>query len=488
MHMINYVYKKRKKVDGKTVASKYYYGRYRLEGETKVTPVFLGTADKQVAKKLLSDIIVEKQKQKAGLAPSFGKDSLSKPIEEHIEDFATDMKERASGMHVYTMRKRLLKLAKECKWKHLSDATSDSFVSWRSAQTFAPSTRNQYLEYLCRFFKWLVSETKRFPNNPFQDLGKVDERKKARVRRAFNDEDLQRVLDVAGEWRVGYLAAVYTGLRRGELASLEWRHVHLDAASPYLTLEGEFTKNGEPASLPLHPDLVEQLDRVRPLEASPSEKIFSKRTLPTIYMLKRHLQKAGIPFKDESGRQLDFHSLRYTLATNLSLGNVAPRIAMEMMRHKDIHLTMNTYTDSSRLELHGAIKALPSFSLPAATSRKKGGGEVTQMEAQSPDSDGQELAQPVAGGSSGLPAHSPETEGFRRELTLLDIARHEEGLAALLGLEPRQTDPESAVLPLHHKARWDPLFRAGVEYLDGKEGWRNRKSLGMGRKCWRSGS
>ena len=48
---------------------------------------------------------------------------------------------------------------------------------------------------------------------------------------------------------------------------------------------------------------------------------------------------AEIAFK-VAGRQADFHSLRHTLATMASQANVAPRVAMEMMRHSDMRLTM----------------------------------------------------------------------------------------------------------------------------------------------------
>jgi integrase len=76
--------------------------------------------------------------------------------------------------------------------------------------------------------------------------------------------------------------------------------------------------------------------------------------------MKADLKKAGVEFL-KNGRRADFHSLRHTLGTNLARRNVAPRVAMEIMRHSDIRLTMNHYTDRSQLPVAEAIATLPTF-------------------------------------------------------------------------------------------------------------------------------
>ena len=78
----------------------------------------------------------------------------------------------------------------------------------------------------------------------------------------------------------------------------------------------------------------------------------------------KDLAIAQIPYKDALGRQADFHALRKTLATNLNKMGVAPRVAMELMRHSDIKLTMKNYTDSSQLPTFAAIEQLPWFNSP----------------------------------------------------------------------------------------------------------------------------
>jgi Phage integrase family len=82
--------------------------------------------------------------------------------------------------------------------------------------------------------------------------------------------------------------------------------------------------------------------------------------LPSMWKMRKDLERAQIPYM-ENGRRADFHALRHTLATNLVRHNVAPRAAMQILRHSDICLTMNHYTDASQLPVIEAIEKLPRF-------------------------------------------------------------------------------------------------------------------------------
>jgi hypothetical protein len=96
------------------------------------------------------------------------------------------------------------------------------------------------------------------------------------------------------------------------------------------------------------------------MAATPFDRVLIGKMLPSIWKVKRDLKEAGIPY-EENGRRADFHSLRHTLATNLARQNVAPRVAMQILRHSDIRLTMNTYIDDSLLPTAEAIAKMPSF-------------------------------------------------------------------------------------------------------------------------------
>lgn len=73
------------------------------------------------------------------------------------------------------------------------------------------------------------------------------------------------------------------------------------------------------------------------------------------------MEKAGIAFEDEQGRRADFHALRHTYGSQLAKAGVAPRVAMSLMRHTDMRLTMNVYTDPRIFDMAGAVAMLPTF-------------------------------------------------------------------------------------------------------------------------------
>jgi hypothetical protein len=95
---------------------------------------------------------------------------------------------------------------------------------------------------------------------------------------------------------------------------------------------------------------------------------------------KRDAQAAGISLVDAQGRRADFHALRHTHATRLNRANVPPRIAMELMRHSDLRLTMKTYTDAGSLPMASELGKLPSLShpLPHPLNSDKTGSDESQ--------------------------------------------------------------------------------------------------------------
>jgi len=81
-------------------------------------------------------------------------------------------------------------------------------------------------------------------------------------------------------------------------------------------------------------------------------------------MIRAHLKRAGIPYEDERGRVVDFHALRMTFITNLSLAGVSPQAAQRLARHSDINLTMNTYTQIGVDSQASAVESLPALPRP----------------------------------------------------------------------------------------------------------------------------
>ena len=91
-------------------------------------------------------------------------------------------------------------------------------------------------------------------------------------------------------------------------------------------------------------------------------------------MLRTDMANAGLPECDESGRARNFHSLRHSFCSNLARSGIAPKVAMDLMRHSDINLTMRRYTHTVLPERASAINALPDLSATPASDAKNAVG------------------------------------------------------------------------------------------------------------------
>ena len=85
--------------------------------------------------------------------------------------------------------------------------------------------------------------------------------------------------------------------------------------------------------------LPELAGRIGPLvKAAETETTLLFPSIPGHRTLAKDLTRAGIARKDEAGRFLDFHSLRYFFCTMLAR-SLPIQIVSKLMRHRDIRTT-----------------------------------------------------------------------------------------------------------------------------------------------------
>ena len=149
------------------------------------------------------------------------------------------------------------------------------------------------------------------------------------------------------------------------------RQLHCDVQGTSLLLIG------------LHKDVVAELRLMQPRRAAPNRRVF-EGLMPRIKRFKADLKRANVDYINARGQRADFHSLRYTLATNLALVGTSPRVAMEIMRHSDMRLTAKTYTDAGLLAVWDKVANLPSFTDP----------KDSQIDSQDSQIDSQNLVRP----------------------------------------------------------------------------------------------
>jgi integrase len=206
---------------------------------------------------------------------------------------------------------------------------------------------------------------------------------KARSRRAkpWTVDEARRFLESAradgDALYAAYVLILVLGLRRGEVLGLAWDDVDVDAGEVYIAwqvqriggklLRRQTKTEASDAPLPL-PDICmtalkerrERQDRWRDVAGSAwqgGELVVSTRYgLPVDPRnfhreFKTRCTKAGV-------RPIPVHSTRRTCASLLVALDVHPRVAMQIMRHSQIAVTMNIYSEVSSAETREALRML----------------------------------------------------------------------------------------------------------------------------------
>lgn len=329
------------------------------------------------------------------------------PIRQHLEEFVEGLKaakrSRRYVLQVENRTRRILDGLKVEFLRELDPVAVDRFLAdLARKKKYSGITRNEYIASIKSFTKWAVT-FRRMKDDPLAGL-RVTQRsalEPAHPRRALSMAEMGRLLEAAErrpllelrmirhgpnrgkllakvgkktearalrkgrERRLAYLLAAWTGLRRNEIRQLTWGDVHIETIPNRITLRARTTKSKRADSLPIHPQLAEELRGWRPGNAGPSD--FIVGTVPHMKCLRADLAMAGIAYKDEAGRYVDFHSLRVSLSTMLAANRVSPRATQALMRHTDPRLTASVYTDEKLLPLATELLNVPSIPAPGTT-------------------------------------------------------------------------------------------------------------------------
>ena len=157
-----------------------------------------------------------------------------------------------------------------------------------------------------------------------------------------------------------YKTAILTGLRFNELQTLLVSDVSFGDV-PFVKLQRNNEKNRKGSTVALRSDLAVDLKKWCQAKAKNDLVFYVPAGL--LRILDRDLKSAGIPKIDSEGFVVHVHALRHSFGTHLSVAGVSPRVAQAAMRHSNISLTMNTYTDARLLDTSAAVESLPSLPL-----------------------------------------------------------------------------------------------------------------------------
>ena len=307
--------------------------------------------------------------------------AVSKPLSDHLDDFIKSLEAKGcTDRHVALVTNRAKRVLDGCGFRFFSDITASKVMNYlhelradtKDQRGISAQTFNFYLQAIKQFCRWMVKD-RRASESPVAHLDGLNVRTDRRHdRRALSVEELRRLLESTrcGPTRKGmpgpqramlYRLAVETGLRAGELRSLTRASFQLDSDQPTVTVAAAYSKRRREDTLPLRPEMVDDL-RLFLTRLTPSALVF-KMPKPDqiIDLLKADLAKAGIAYRDDAGRVVDFHALRHTFISNLAAGGVHPKTAQALARHSTITLTMDRYSHSYHGEQSAALAVLPDL-------------------------------------------------------------------------------------------------------------------------------
>jgi integrase len=441
--------------------SRCYVAKFK-DGAGIVQTIPTGCRDETAARQKLAALERRAELIRSGVMSS-AEDVISRhqttPLSGHFDAYEEHLKAKGvTGKRVKESRYYLDRLAAESPFSSLADLRREALERWlaaRTAEGMSARNRNAFREIAVAFANWCC-ETDRLLSNPFGAIPKANTKTDPRrPRRAMAEPELVRLLSEARrrpmvealtirrgprkgqliakvkphvrerlellgwERELIYKTLVLSGLRKGELTSLTVGQLALDGPDAYAELKAADEKNRQGSYIAIRDDLAADLrqwlsDKLRrhqdearclgmpiparlPL-ATPVFNVPKKLYL----ILNRDLKAAGIPKRDERGRTLDVHALRTTFATLMSCAGVFPRTAQAAMRHSTIDLTMNVYTDTKLLDVHGALDVLPLLPLhgnpttwdavPASQATGTEGSVWCTVGAPNPDCRGQVLS------------------------------------------------------------------------------------------------
>ncbi len=144
---------------------------------------------------------------------------------------------------------------------------------------------------------------------------------------------------------------------------------------PTVRVESAYTKNGDPATLPLNAALVPLVRAWLPTEGD--ELLFpGLESKKTWLLVRKDLKAAGLPLRTACGIR-NFHAIRNSFISMLLEGGTDPKTVQMLARHSDINLTLSY----ARPPRDSDVRAINGLRLPGPTEqqakgkRRKGSGE-----------------------------------------------------------------------------------------------------------------
>lgn len=310
----------------------------------------LETSDKKLAQaieaKVRTEIIEGRYFTKQTGEGKTINDMMDKFMKEHAPKVSTNMRKSYKAS-----LNNLLCFFGGHKLLAITPKTISEYKSFRYSNGVKPATINRELAMLSKAFNLAIKEWEWVKENPVSKIPK--ERENNERDRWLTEDEEKRLLDYSPSWlRDIIIFDLNTGLRQGELLSLEWNRVNLFRK----TIIIQESKNGKPRTIPLTQiaaDILAEKSKVRNIKndlvfTNSDGTRFDRHNLRRAFNIA--LRKAGIG-------NFHFHDLRHTFATRLAQKGVDIYKISKLLGHQDIRMTQR-YAHHCPESLRTAIQVM----------------------------------------------------------------------------------------------------------------------------------
>jgi len=232
--------------------------------------------------------------------------------------------------------------------KRLDQIQAAEFAKLRDRwlKDLAPATVQRRLSILTHLYTIAIREWGYSITNPLLQIAKP---KISNQRtRTISWEELETILTRAPNDAIRNIAALawHTGARLGELVSLTWENVNLQAHTIFF----ELTKNGDSREVPLPPAAVALLESLQPkTKPQPTAPVFLTSSMSMSKAWANAVKKARKAYEDtcaEQGFEPDsewligarFHDLRHSAITRLASHGLSTLELQAISGHKSMQM------------------------------------------------------------------------------------------------------------------------------------------------------
>lgn len=376
--------------------SRFWWLGWRVNG--KIHFRSLKTEDRKEAEKELAKVHVMFNAKRAGTALEAvyetltGKTIPKVTLKTAIEQWLAEVNEATRNRYASIAAEFAEFLGATEHGPIISDITTEhvrEYLHKRRSQC-SISTLNLERKILSVFFRRAMAngQLKDNPVSPIRHFEATDTEEQEQVqRRPFTLDELRLMYSKAPSdfWRYMIVGEAYTGLRMGDLITLDWQRVdlpgriirlaprktrakrirvHVPIAAPFMVeLQTRHNAVGKPASGYIWPDEAERYAARKKAPAAPFSNEFYELILQPCGLVPERKNKKGTGKGRSAKRQINpvsFHSLRHSFVTLLKASGSHQAIAKALAGHTS-DLVSDLYTDLPEDVLADAINRLPRW-------------------------------------------------------------------------------------------------------------------------------